>query len=209
MRIKTFDHRPVQAIIRGSLDRCFDNRSNEYRAAVIMEGLFEAGFEIVPKARPAAAAVNSLETMPVKVVVFEEPDDVSEGPTVAPKDVHTLPSGRRSSVMTLNEKRILQAIAQRSWHMLSSREFDTYKRYLDDWSEGEASGPRSGYHEALALIRGEETSAVAVAAALGGDGRTGEEGDVWALYDARHRTRARYDYKVDPDLQQPVNAAQG
>ncbi len=29
MRIKTVDHRPVQAVIRCSLDRCFDNRSNE------------------------------------------------------------------------------------------------------------------------------------------------------------------------------------
>lgn len=71
------------------------------------------------------------------------------------------------------------------------------------------STPILSYHEALALIRAGETSAVAIAAALGGDGRTGEEGDVWALYDARHRTRARYDYKADPDLQRPINAAQG
>ena len=50
-----------------------------------MAALTKAGFEIVPKDNPAAAAVNSLETMPVKVVVFEEPDDVSEGPTLAPR----------------------------------------------------------------------------------------------------------------------------
>ena len=141
-----------------------------------MAALTKAGFEIVPKDNPAAAAVNSLETMPVKVVVFEEPDDVSEGPTLAPRDVHTLPGGRRSSVMTLNGRRILQAVAQERWAMLSTREFETYKRFLEDWSEGEASGPRSGYHEALALIRAGETSAVAIAAALGGDGRAGGGG---------------------------------
>ena len=207
MRIKTVDHRPVQVVIRGSLDRCFDNRSNECRSAVIMAALTKAGFDIVPKDKAEAAAANSLETMPVKVVVFEEPDDVPEGPTLAPKDVHTLPSGCKSTVMTLNERRIIQAVAQESWAMLSGREFETYKRFLDDWSEVEDTAPRSGYHEALALIRSGETSAVAVAAALGGDGRTGEEGDVWALYDARHR--ARYDYRVDPDLQRHINAAQG
>lgn len=141
-----------------------------------MAALTKAGFEIVPKDNPAAAAVNSLETMPVKVVVFEEPDDVSEGPTLAPRDVHTLPGGRRSSVMTLNGRRILQAVAQERWTMLSTREFETSKRFLEDWSEGEASGPRSGYHEALALIRAGETSAVAIAAALDGDGRAGGGG---------------------------------
>lgn len=204
MRITTDHNLPVHAIIRRSLDRCFDNRSNEYRSAVIMAALTKAGFDIVPKDKAEAAAVNSLETMPVKVVVFEEPDDVSEGPTLAPREVHPLPGGRKASVMTLTERRILQAVAQESWARLSTREFETYKQFLHDWSEGEASGPRSGYHEALALIRAGETSAVAVAAALGGDGRTGEEGDVWALYDARHR--ARYDFRVDPDLQQPISA---
>ena len=111
--------------------------------------------------------------------------------------------------MTLNGRRILQAVAQERWAMLSTREFETYKRFLEDWSEGEASGPRSGYHEALALIRAGETSAVAIAAAWVVTGGQGEVGDVWAFYDAHHRTRARYDHRVDPDLQRHINAAQG
>ena len=85
--------------------------------------------------------------------------------------------------------RIIKAIAQNSWSDLTTEEFNRFRQSLHDWSEGEAVLPCSPYHNALGMIRGRETSAVAIANALGGDGRFGNAGDIWALYDVAQETR--------------------
>lgn len=116
---------------------------------------------------------------------------------------------KTGNVITLDTdgERIIQAIAQGSWARLSDSEFRAYQQAVHDWNEGEVNPPRSGYHAALSLIRGGETSAAAIAAALGGDGQNGEEGNIWNLFDARHRTHRVYDYRRAPDLQAPLNGA--
>lgn len=82
-------------------------------------------------------------------------------------------------------ERIIKAIAQADWPMLTASEFEAYRREARDWGKGEAPLPRSGYHEALSLIRKGETSAAAVADALGEEFSNGAEGDIWKLFDLR------------------------
>lgn len=85
--------------------------------------------------------------------------------------------------------RIIKALAQRRYSDLTMQEFNALRMAVHDDSEGEAELPRSPYHDALSLIHRREISTAAIAAALGHHGPNGAEGNVWSLYDQRHRTR--------------------
>lgn len=87
-------------------------------------------------------------------------------------------------------ERLIMAIANGDWSRLTEREYDTFRHNLHPagWIT-EEHPTLSYYHEALALVRAGETSAAAIARALGGDAPDGEEGNVWSLFDRRHRTR--------------------
>lgn len=99
-----------------------------------------------------------------------------------------LPAGTHIEFLS-DSDRIMKALFQESWSLLKEGEFRSYRRLLSDWNEGEITLPGSPYHEAVALIRGGETSAAAIARALGSDAPDGQEGNIWSLFDRRHATR--------------------
>ncbi|WP_342164018.1 hypothetical protein [Methylobacterium sp. SD21] len=140
-----------------------------------------------------------------------------------------LPSGTHIEFLP-DSDRIMKALVQESWSLLKEGEFRSYQRLLSDWHEGEITLPGSPYHEAVGLIRGGETSAAAIARALGSDAPDGEEGNVWALFDRRHATRlpvsempefkeqgtaweaaedAKGDGEEDPPTREPLTATMG
>ncbi|MBO1019757.1 hypothetical protein IPV08_07235 [Methylobacterium sp. SD274] len=123
MRIKTVDYRPVQAVITATLTEAapFDI-SPSMRAQGVIHDLMRAGYVIsLASADPVLGNVIILDAegedairkfAGIRGEETQADEDDARGPTLAPRDVHTLPGGRRSSVMTLNEKRILQAVVE-------------------------------------------------------------------------------------------------
>lgn len=95
------------------------------------------------------------------------------------------------TVLTLDAtgERIIKALAQRRYSDLTMQEFNSLRMAVYDDSEGEAELPRSPYHDAPSLIHRREISTAVIAPALGHHGPNGVEGNIWALYDQRHRTR--------------------